>query len=243
MRVGVISDIHNNAVAPNVVLEKLQKEKCERIICCGDIIGIGPYPEETVQRVMQIPGIIAVRGNHERYLLEGMPTQVPNEENMGYEEMEHHKWEHSLLSNQSIEFLRSLACRCDFILGGLHFAVMHYGMDDSAGSKYRNHIPHPTLEDCYQMFSKVDADIVLYGHNHASSINRDERKLFANFGSLGCPAKDGNIARAGIIAIDNGNLAIEPVSVPYEVDKVIAEINRLAYPASEEIKMFFFNAK
>ena len=80
MRVGVISDIHNNVVALNAVLEKLNAENCEQIICCGDIIGIGPYPEETVQRIMQIPNIIAVRGNHERYLLEGMPIQVPNEE-------------------------------------------------------------------------------------------------------------------------------------------------------------------
>ena len=88
------------------MLEKFHTEGCEKVICCGDIIGIGPYPEETVQRIIQIPDIIAVRWNHERYLLEGMPAQVPNEENMGYEEMEYHKWEHSLLSNESIQFLK-----------------------------------------------------------------------------------------------------------------------------------------
>ncbi len=94
MRIGVISDIHNNVVTLNAVLEKMYTENCEQIIFCGDIISIGPYLEETVQHIMQIPHIIAVRGNHERYLLKGMPTQVPNEEHMGYEEMEHHKWEH-----------------------------------------------------------------------------------------------------------------------------------------------------
>lgn len=42
MRVGVISDVHNNVVALNAVLEKFHTEGCEQVICCGDIIGIGP---------------------------------------------------------------------------------------------------------------------------------------------------------------------------------------------------------
>jgi len=241
MRIGVISDVHNNVVALNAVLKKLHTEGCERIICCGDIIGIGPYPEETVQRIMQIPDIIAVRGNHEKYLLEGMPTQVPNEEDMGYEEMEHHKWEHSLLSNESIEFLRGLAYRNDFVLDGFRFAVMHYCMDSS--NRYINYTRNPKLEDCYRMFSNVDADVILYGHDHKPSINRDERRLFANFGSLGCPSKDCNVARAGILTINDGELDFESIKVLYEVDKVISDINRLAYPASEEIKRLFFNTK
>jgi len=42
---------------------------------------------------------------------------------------------------------------------------------------------------------------------------------------------------------NNCLLCVESVKVLYEVDKVIADINRLAYPASEEIKIFFFNTK
>lgn len=240
MRVGVMADIHNNVIALNAVLDKLRIENCEHIICCGDIIGIGPYPEETVQRIMQIPDIIAVLGNHERYLLEGMPTQVPNEEHMGYEEMEHHKWEHSLLSYESIGFLKGLPESIDFDLGEMRFAVMHYCMDNS--NRYIGYTPRPSLENCYQMFSGVDADIILYGHDHKPTVNQDEHKLFANFGSLGCPAKDGNVARAGILTINSGKVTFESIKVLYDVNKVIADINFLAYPTAEEIKTFFYNA-
>lgn len=93
MKLGVITDIHNNLTALRVIVEKLNQLECDKIICCGDIIGIGPCPEETVQYMMQIPNLIAVRGNHEKYLLEGMPNEYPNEEQMGIEEMKHHKWE------------------------------------------------------------------------------------------------------------------------------------------------------
>lgn len=72
MKLGIITDIHNNLTALDAVVKRLQEIKCDKIICCGDIIGIGPYPEETVQYMMQIPDLIAVRGNHEKYLLEGM---------------------------------------------------------------------------------------------------------------------------------------------------------------------------
>ena len=57
---------------------------------CGDIIGIGPYPEETVQYMRKLPNLTAVKGNHDKHLTDGMPTVVPNEERMDYGEMLHY---------------------------------------------------------------------------------------------------------------------------------------------------------
>lgn len=37
-----------NLTALHAVLRQLEQMNCDRIICCGDIIGIGPNPEETV---------------------------------------------------------------------------------------------------------------------------------------------------------------------------------------------------
>ena len=41
MRLGIITDIHNNLPALKTVVEYLEKQRCDKIICCGDIIGIG----------------------------------------------------------------------------------------------------------------------------------------------------------------------------------------------------------
>ena len=128
-RMGIITDIHNNITALEAVISRLKQMGCDKIICCGDIIGIGPCPEETVQFMMSLPDLIAVRGNHEKYLLEGMPKEYPNEEGMDYPEMEHHKWEHGLLSAESVSFLRSLPYRVDFSCEGLSISVMHWDMD------------------------------------------------------------------------------------------------------------------
>lgn len=52
MKIGILTDIHSNINALNVVLEEFEKLKVDKIICCGDIIGIGPKPEEVVQALI-----------------------------------------------------------------------------------------------------------------------------------------------------------------------------------------------
>ena len=89
------------------------------------------------------------------------------------------------------------------------------------------------------MFAGVEADIILYGHDHRRWICRGNR-LFANVGSLGCPARDGNIARAGILTIENGSADIQPIDVAYDVQKVIRAIDEIQYPDAENIKKYFY---
>lgn len=237
MKLGVITDIHNNITALKAVAEKLQQLKCDKIICCGDIIGIGPYPEETVQYMMRIPGLIAVRGNHEKYLLDKMPTEYPNEEHMGLEEMKHHKWEHGLLSTQSVDFLRQLPYRVNVEYEGYSLSVMHYCMDYDG--HYINYKANPSAEDLEKMFDGIRSDIILYGHDHCRNICKGD-KLYINVGSLGCPARDKNIARAGIVIIEKENVEVEPIEVEYDVNEVIKAIDEIDYPDADNIKKYFY---
>ena len=69
MKIGIITDVHNNVIALNSYVAVFEEEGCDEIICCGDIIGIGPFPEETVQRIKSLPNIRCVLRNHEKYLI------------------------------------------------------------------------------------------------------------------------------------------------------------------------------
>jgi len=237
MRYGIITDIHNNVIALRVVLKQLEQMGCDRIICCGDIIGIGPYPEETVRELIRLPGLMSVRGNHEGYLLEGMPAEYPNDENMSFGEMDHHRWEHALLSDESISFLQGMPKQIKFTAEGLDIAVMHSCMDRNG--RFSGAKMNPSESDLLNMFADVDSDIILYGHDHARNICRSN-KLYINVGSLGCPSKDRNTARAGVLTIENGNAEIETIDVLYPVDEVIHQIDMIHYPEADIIKKIFY---
>lgn len=103
MKIGIITDVHSNIIALNTVLNEFEKIKVDKIICCGDVIGIGPNPEETIQALIKRKDILlAVRGNHEQYLLKGLPKNVHDDgRTMSLEEIDNHEWTHSKLSENS----------------------------------------------------------------------------------------------------------------------------------------------
>ncbi|MBQ1371742.1 MAG: metallophosphoesterase family protein [Oscillospiraceae bacterium] len=237
MKLGIITDIHNNLPALKTVLNRLRQLDCEWILCCGDIIGIGPQPEQTVQTLLQLPNLIAVRGNHERYLLEGLPDTFPNAEQMDEAEAAHHRWEHSLLSPESRDFLRQLPYRRDLELAGYRISLLHYGMDRDA--RFLNIGRNPSAEDYQRLFSNVDSDLIFFGHQHTRSIHRAD-KYYVNVGSLGCPGREKHIARAGVVSLRPGRVEITSLDLEYDAGAVVREIDRLHYPAAEEIKHIFY---
>lgn len=67
MRTLVISDVHANLTALNAVLA--DAGSVERVWCLGDIVGYGPDPNECIERIMDLPGLQCVKGNHDAAIL------------------------------------------------------------------------------------------------------------------------------------------------------------------------------
>ena len=65
MKVGVFSDVHGNLEALDVCLKRFKQEGVEKYIYCGDFIGYGPDPEKCVQKILALPLLACVLGNHD----------------------------------------------------------------------------------------------------------------------------------------------------------------------------------
>ena len=65
MRRALISDIHGNLEALEVVLDDIQTQGITDIFCLGDIIGYGPNPRECIDRVMDTCDMTLL-GNHDQ---------------------------------------------------------------------------------------------------------------------------------------------------------------------------------
>ena len=65
MRRALISDIHGNLEALEVVLDDIKAQGITEIFCLGDIIGYGPNPRECIDRVMETCKMTLL-GNHDQ---------------------------------------------------------------------------------------------------------------------------------------------------------------------------------
>lgn len=67
MRFLILSDIHSNLEAFDAVLEQARGQY-DAVLCCGDIVGYGPNPNEVIDRTREL-GPTVIRGNHEKAAL------------------------------------------------------------------------------------------------------------------------------------------------------------------------------
>ena len=241
MKIGVISDIHGNIEALNKVLEEFEKQKVQKIICCGDIIGIGPEPEQCVQKLMEYRKmLIAVRGNHEQYFFKGIPEEIHDDKRrLGTEEKKHHKWTQKRLSEESIKFLEQFPLHNIIEIEGKKIYITHYPSDKN--EKYKEHIKKPNNVQIEKLFDDVQADIYLYGHTHVANFNKINQKIYINPGSLGCP-ENSNIANAGMITINENKAHYNRLKIEYDVKKTICEIKKTRYPLYKKILFLFFGS-
>ncbi|MBN1559438.1 metallophosphoesterase family protein [candidate division KSB1 bacterium] len=61
---AIISDIHGNLAALQQVIRRIGEVGCDRIVCLGDIVGYGPFPNECCE-IIQEKADICIIGNHD----------------------------------------------------------------------------------------------------------------------------------------------------------------------------------
>ena len=101
MTILVLSDIHANVTALEAVLA--DAGSFDAVWCLGDLVGYGPDPNECIQRVRLLPNLVCLRGNHDAAALGQIDIETFNAEaRLSIQ------WLFSILSEESLEFLREL---------------------------------------------------------------------------------------------------------------------------------------
>ena len=78
MKIAVISDLHSNLEALSKCVAHANEQGVERYVCLGDIVGYGADPEATLQLLLSLPGLVAVRGNHDVAMFEELSVATPS---------------------------------------------------------------------------------------------------------------------------------------------------------------------
>src|SRR5258706_6526748 len=66
MKFAVLSDIHSNLEALQVILAHAKEQQCTHYVCLGDVVGYGPNPKECLDIIRNL-NCPTVMGNHDEY--------------------------------------------------------------------------------------------------------------------------------------------------------------------------------
>ncbi len=238
VRLGVISDVHGNAVALEAVLVDAAAVGVDRWWVLGDLALFGPRPVEVLEMLAGLPDVGFVSGNTDRYVLTGEqpdPHATPLDAAGDVGLVERYGamagaigWTRGALSQAGVlEHLSRLASeqRLELPDGstllGVHASP---GRDDGAGID--TGADDGALGD---LLAGSEASAVVGGHTHDPT-DRTVRGIRAlNPGSVGLPRRPG---RAGWMAIEAGRsgIRVERRSVSFDVDAVVTDLEIRGYP-------------
>lgn len=156
MMIGVVSDIHSNWEALEVVFGFLEEKGVKEILCCGDVVGYGPDPERCIELLAR-KRIKTVAGNHDWAVLN--KTSVREFNPLAIAAV---RWTQERLNSGHRAFLNSLSLWFDISEGSAAGCkVVHAGPAQPEKWGYIF-----TLEDAGQEFGAFTQEICFIGHTH-----------------------------------------------------------------------------
>ena len=215
MRYGIISDIHGNLEALEVATEALSKEKIDRYMCLGDIVGYGTDPSPCIKRTRELCPVV-VRGNHDAAASGTIDTRYFNEA-----ARETIDWAREHITDSDVTFLRGL----DLVYRNEHLTLVHGTLQEPEAFHYMF-----DKNAARATFALLENNVCFIGHSHVPGIfscKNDkieysykkktklagDAKVIVNTGSIGQP-RDGDPRLCFCI---------------YDVERQLIELRRLSY--------------
>lgn len=200
MRVAAIADIHSNLHALRAVLDEVDRRGMDLLVCAGDTVGYGPFPNECCREVKHAADRI-IAGNHD---LSALTRDVGG---MNPYAAEAALWTADALDAESSSLLKSLDGSARFEFAGKSFAVFHGSPRDPVEYVFEEDVREDTVEG-------VTQDFLILGHTHVPFVRRVGSVTVVNPGSVGQP-RDGN-PRASFAIIDTSASEVDIVRKPYD---------------------------
>ena len=226
----ILSDVHGNYQATKAILEDINKNNFDEIICLGDIIGIGPKPKETLELVLN-SNIDIVLGNHDLYYTKGLEI---DDGITGENEIKHHLWIHDCIKDIPREKLAYPLSK-EIDINGKKLLFQHYmlSQDTSIDPYPFETLSIKNMKDIEDYCKTMDYDYMFIGHEHRAFEVHENNKHIICVGSSGCVKT--NKTFYTIIDTTNTDITITKKKIDYDRDGFINDIKSFKYPDREFI--------
>jgi len=227
MRLGVLSDIHGNAVALDQVLADLERHPVDRLVCLGDCVQGGPQPAETVARLRALD-LPIVMGNADAWLLSGVQTssEAPSPERQRILD-DVRAWSLARLDARDREFIAAFAPTLTVSLGEGRSLLAFHGSPASFDELI---LPETAEDEFARILGPHRAHLLAGGHVHVQFVRHLGETFHFNPGSVGVAYRhrqpDDTFrldpwAEYAVLTAGNRALALEFRRVPFDVQALM----------------------
>jgi putative phosphoesterase len=190
VKLAIVTDVHADVHALQDALAAIERLGCDEIVCAGDIVDWGRFPEKTIAllRDRRVP---TIRGNHDRWCLE--EGRCMN----GLE-----------LTVAATTFLGSLPTSWTRTIEGVRVAVHHGRPGNDMAGVYPNDLDD---ELASMLLDRANCDVLILGHVHESFAHHVGQRLVCNPGAL---LRDPAQPMGGAMLFDRESGTFAPAPAP-----------------------------
>src|SRR5260370_38776747 len=174
MRLAVISDIHGECFAFDQVLQDIQRQGIEQLVCLGDALQGGSQPAETLTRLREL-NCPVVRGNADAWLITGQHTSA------GEEPSEHQRevrdWSLAQLSQSDVAFVQHFRPMLEIPLEAEQTLICFHGSPRSFDEIILPQMPDDVVR---QFLGGYDATLFTDEHTHMQQMRRLGNSWYVN---------------------------------------------------------------
>ncbi len=213
IKIAVVSDVHGNLPALEVVLADCGRQGVGTIWNLGDFVGYIPFPNEVIE-LLRKTCAESIIGNYDLKVLSFSKNSAKWKIKKSDEKYISFKWNSRALSKESRRYLEGLPKTKQMEVSGVTVLLTH----GSPASEDEGLIAATPVKRLKELAKMAGTDVVLCGHTHRPMSQRAGGVLFVNVGSVGRPEGDKRASYA-ILRFAAGRVWVEHRLVEYDISR------------------------
>jgi putative phosphoesterase len=220
MKIAVISDIHANVYALINLLEDIDAEKVDTIVCLGDLVGYGPHPNEVISMIRR-RHILCIKGNYDSSVVDNEYSYIRetsiNSFSLPWTVNELREENRIFHKNLPSALTLNIADKTLLFVHGSPSSINEYLLKDS--------------DNTLEAMKNIIQDVLICAHTHIPGIKKFDNKVYVNCGSVGKPKIGRPNSTYCILNINKEEgMKVQIKEIPYAFKRVIKDMTMLDFP-------------